>query len=731
MITEDLVSYIKSQLEKNVSKDIIFSELSGVGWRNSDIEEGFLSVEKTIIDPTPSVSTVDISTAKEETEKKVDLYREMPEENIVESPKAYVAPVVEGALFNNTSDATEKVEEKVKPAKIWTPTTVQAKVVEIEPVIEVKKPEPEPEPEQKQEQEKEEEIVFSKETTIEPYRLEVKAEEQEITTSQGEELLPSINKNRFEISTLDVPSKPRLINVKPETAPVVERKMSDMIQKNAMIASYSHDVQEVLAAKKEEEEIAVPRKKKSFIKIGIIIFVVSLIAGMIFAFVEGYIKIPWSNINLNIVKKDPKTIMLHTPLNISKLKSYKVETNISISSPSLSNITTGLSSGDAVTSKDRDFVSIKVSGSVNNVDSKQAHNYLLDFESSILENDIKSNLKYNGEDLYVSVPDLNTVLGDNAPDPATVSLKLNQIDLVVPEFSPEVQNKIKELDIYNIISGEIPLYVKNQVASILEEFISKLEYVKKEDEKIRGVDTYHYQLISDHASTKKLLTDLSNLFIIKITQEQRKNLDEAIGASSVGSFDVWIGQNNDNLYQIKFTLNTPLSRVLNLNDSGIADNEVKLDWTTTFYDIDTPNDITLPNTEVNMDEFIKNIKNKKIKNIISSFKPETIMFKNAVGSFGSKSNPTGSCINPNPGSIFSPKGHVKGADGSVSSISATMNSLLSVTNGALSCYSTSKAWALSAPLFTTTDGLTSNFYCADSTGSVTTLQAPITGPVCK
>jgi hypothetical protein len=63
---------------------------------------------------------------------------------------------------------------------------------------------------------------------------------------------------------------------------------------------------------------------------------------MIFSFVEGYIKIPWLNINLNIVKKDPKIIMLHAPLNISKLKSEYGWTENHITSNSTSTSTTAI-----------------------------------------------------------------------------------------------------------------------------------------------------------------------------------------------------------------------------------------------------------------------------------------------------------------------------------------------------------------------------------------------------
>jgi hypothetical protein len=132
-----------------------------------------------------------------------------------------------------------------------------------------------------------------------------------------------------------------------------------------------------------------------------------------------------------------------------------------------------------------------------------------------------------------------------------------------------------------------------------------------------------------------------------------------------------------------------------------------------------------------MDDFVKNIKDLKIKNIISSFHSSAKAFHNALGNYGFRLNPIGSCANPNPGSLFSPQGHAKGADSAISSISNSMNSLLLATNGTGSCYSNSSAWALSAPLFASTDPLVPNYYCADSVGNLEIMTSPITGPVCK
>jgi hypothetical protein len=762
MITSDLIAYIKSQLNKNISKDSIISELSKVGWYIEDIQEGILSVEAEMEVQSKVETFANNSVFKNpsnnQTENKskedIDPYREIPiiADPSLDKTNEYDTPII------NTID-------KIEPMKIWAPISIKPKVVEIkeEPVakkseeliianttnLEVFSPELDrgESPlgksiisDNPQVSVKEEDIEFLAHSNLgaydlqsqteqsktispmfEPSKIEVKPEK----TPEADSFMPIINKSPFSDSHITSSLPPKKIqNIKPS---VVVNSMSDIVPKSAMISSYSQDI---LSAKKDEEIIPTT-KKNSFIKWGVIIFIVSLICGMVFAFIEGSLKIPWLNVNFSVVKKDPKIIMINIPSNISKLNSYKVDTEISISSPSLSSITTGLSSGEAVNSKDTDSISIKTKGMANQTDGKINFDYDIDLKSSILKNDINTNLKYDGTYLYMDIPDLTQVLGKNSPSETTVSSTPKQIGLIVSEFSPEVQDIIKKIDIYNILSGDVPLYVKTSLANILKEFINTLEYTEKGIENIGGVDTYHYEMTASRESTKKLLVSFVNLFTKNISDEQKKNLDEALGASSVSSFEVWIGKDDDSLYQIKFTLNAPLSRVLGLNDSGIAGNEVKLDWVTKFYDLNVTNNIEITKAQVDMEGFINKIRDIKIKNIISSFKPQANSLRNSIGTFGVRSNPSGNCINPNPGSLFSPSGHPKGADSAISSISNSMTSILTSTNGLGSCYSTSQAWALSVPLFATSESLAPSFYCADSTGNVSTILNPITGTVCK
>ena len=797
MITPDLIEYIKSQLNKNILKDLIVSRLLQAGWHQEDIDEGFLSIKSTfkeIEKPIVAPIEVDVSVDK----KEINLTKEEPVE-VLEKPTVIVEEVKNVIdPYRELLDGSEPIVEKtviknLAPAssldmlKIWVPTAVKPKILEalkeIKPGSSASIPVTPKEVEIEYiSNELEKSIVSSSainQTNIEPYKIEVGKDESKnepvstielnlnkIEVSKPEEVkvldfsaplnilspsnvnspvidkpeeklmansfIPIINKNQFSNPVTQILTEPQKI---PINKPSISRAgMSDILPRNAMISSYSQD----LLSSNKEKEVVVPHvHKNSFFKFIIILFAVSLISGMIFAFVEGYLKIPGSNLSFSVVKKDPKTIIMNAPTSISKLKSYKVETNINISSPSLSNISIGLSSGKAVNSEDRDSVSIIAKGVASHESGKLLFDYDIDLNSSVLKSDIVSNWKFNGTDLSVSVPDLSQIFKKDSPLPTTLIMKPNDIGLIVDVLSPSLQNLIKKIDIYNILSNDVPLYVKNEMALILKEFIGSLNYNEKGEEVIHSVETYHYEMSADRQSTKKLLSSLMDLFIMELPVDQKKNLDEVLGASSFSSFDVWVGKNDNNIYQIKFTLNAPLSTVLGLNDSGIAGNEVKLDLTTTYYDLDVENKIVMPDKQISMQDYLKNIRDIKIKNIISTFKPGASSLRNAIGSYGTRSNPNGSCTNPNPGSLFSPQGHSKSADGAISTISSSMIALLSETNGAGSCYSTPGAWALSAPLATSSDAIVPSpsdknyFYCTDSIGNITTLPSTITGTACK
>ena len=92
MINSDLISYIKKQIDNNLSKDLIISKLIGVGWHREDIDEGFSTIEREqASEPKPKISTPNYS------KDFFDKYREpvATENNVVDLDAIAETPIEE------------------------------------------------------------------------------------------------------------------------------------------------------------------------------------------------------------------------------------------------------------------------------------------------------------------------------------------------------------------------------------------------------------------------------------------------------------------------------------------------------------------------------------------------------------------------------------------------------------------------------------------------------------
>jgi len=198
-----------------------------------------------------------------------------------------------------------------------------------------------------------------------------------------------------------------------------------------------------------------------------------------------------------------------------------------------------------------------------------------------------------------------------------------------------------------------------------------------------------------------------------------------LGSLSINSFEVWIGKNDNNIYQYKIELKVPLSKVLAFEDSSLGNSEVLIDWTTTYYDFNISNEIILPQDFYSLDYFGKSFRNIKLKNEISELSSLFKTYSNATGNFGKISN-KGNCINPTSGSIFSPTGHTKNASLVVGDIALKMNDILNRTNSIGFCYSDSKSWAVSVPL----ESEFQSYFCLDNTGVSNILTTELNSTKC-
>lgn len=689
MTTEDLISYIKKQISNNVPRELIISRLIQVGWRTEDINEGFAVVDKMESD-------------------KIEAQKEPKKDDVFSSVGIEIEESLNGKeeLIPNLISKTEA-----------TPTFT------ISPTSEIKIPE--------KYQQKEENIpeIKSAETPIqEKPKPELVVEPVSMPISQNE------------TSDIEQPMPTEI-----PAFNIVEDKKSYQIKdlpKIAMISSYSRDVESMqsfdgMRIPKEEKKttdsnLTTKRHSNKWI---LFVVLIIILLGVAFVFANNSFNI--RDISFSLIKKDPRALLLDNSSTLSSLKSYKTKTSVEISMPSFANISAGLVSGEAVISDDKDTLSIDTIGLINkNTNALMSDNFIT-IKSSILDNYITTDVKNNGTSLFISIPDLSQIMGDNAPEPIVVRVNEDQASMISSILPNEIQDKFTKVNLYRILSRSISSFLDNDTLDIYNQFINDAVVTEKGEENIEGVNTYHYVINTDKQLSKKLLNKVFENFTYNLSDEDRINISEITGSTNISSFEVWVGKNDNNIYQYRVVLAVPLSKVLNFEDKSIGDNMVNVDWTTTYYDFDVTNNIFMPEQFVVIDKFTKIMSEVQMKDDVSSFRQFATNMKNAEGSYGTKANGSGSCTSPTSGSLFSPTGHEKSALESVSSISLLLNKILEKTYGTATCYSTPSAWSLSVPIsdnydpFSPTAGEYQSYFCIDSTGAAKDLSTLPTSVVCK
>jgi len=678
MITSDLISYIKKQINNNKSKDLIVSKLLIAGWHQDDIQEGFLSVENQL----------------------------RQQETVVEKEKENLNLEVFNAELPVGQIPKIEVVEKTEP-KVWTPMKAPIKektIVENVDLIPNLIPK----------------------VTVLPVNA---VQQQKIQT---QEPIKEQTEARFQVSDIKLTpapiSNPTITQTPTAETGEYKKYLIRDLPREAMISSFESDS---LTASIEKKEVAQKNKTKSLKWLIPSIFIIGLLAVYFFAF--DYIK----NIKIPFIVKDAKTVLLNNSKSLSQLKSYKTETSILVSSPSFSNISLGLLSGEAVSSIDKDSFSITTKGLINKSDEGLISEDQITIKSSLLSEPINSSIKNDGTNLFISFSDFAEILKtDSLPD-TLVKLDQSQFDLISSIFPNEVGSQLKKFNIYNILSSGIPSFINNETLGAYDDFVNNVDIIRKGEEEIKGIMTYRYIITPDRDLSKKLLSQIAENFVLNLSNEDQNKLSEILGSTTMASFEVWVGQGDNNIYQYNVILDIPLSKIIGFDDKSIGDHKMNINWKTTYYDFNINNEISTPTLSLSAVDFSKEVKEINLKNDVSSFKKLAEDLFKSEKHFGGVSNPIGSCMNPNAGSLFSPIGHTKNSTQVVSDISILLNKVMGETNGAGLCYSTSKAWSFSIPIsdnydpFSATAGEYKSYYCIDSTGEMKDLINPPTGVICE
>lgn len=767
MTTSELISYIKKQINNNISKDLIILKLTSAGWHKDDIDEGFLKVEQQLglginpieieIEKAKDVTDLSTEEPKKENNNLEVFNTELSSVNITDQAslkkedletktaeiKDYKDQTPNLEVFNKELSAGEILLNKivvVETPKIWVPQNTPIKVVpnissdildldkKIEPVKPLGK----------------ETLVPKKEEDKEDYFSNREDPDKKLDTinpkyfNKNEELIPNlIPKIKVDslspINTQNL-TKQEVPNIS-TVAPVLETQnepaknyIMENLPQRAMLSSYESDLLSVNKTREEFSRQKVGNKNKKWL---IVVGILLVIALFIFLFMKGFIN--FEKIKNLIVKEDPKVILLNNSKVLSSLKSYKTETNLEISSPSFASISAGLTSGEAVVSDDKDSISIKTLGIINQENGDLLTDDSVEIKSSILKDSVTLNIKEDKTGLFILFSDISQIIEDSLPKQTIVKINKDQFGLLPPLFSPENEERLSKVNLYNVLSKWMPSFINNDTLGVYDEFINNVEIIKKGQEDIKGIATYHYSVSPDRQLSKKLLNKISDNFVLNLSNDDQDRLSEILGSVVIRSFEVWVGKGDNNIYQYNVILDIPVSKIIDFQDKSIGDNLVTISWKTTYYDFDVLNKIVIPQTSTPIIDFVNEINEKKIKKEVDSFKQIAVSLSNAEGFFGSKSNTGGSCMNPTLGTLFSPLGHTKGSTAAVSSISELLNNIMTTTNGAGFCYSTPKAWSFTVPIsdnYFNAEGQ-KYFYCVDNTGAKLELINPPTGVVCK
>ncbi len=686
MITDQLVSYIESQLKKNLPKEIITSRLLQAGWHPLDIEEGFLAIASSGVPspvPSPVIST---TTTESKNEVKVDPYRELPNGN---SPQTNTSP------------------------KVWIPRSVApTEEITVQPT-QVKPASPSP-------------IVAETDRTqkfqskVYVYVIPTKDDKAQ-TAAQviKDDLFPALSPKEIVSPLPEQLPKHDGQSVSGVAPTNQEQKPIPVTQQNVHQYVSPTQINNILPVDAQISSSSSPRR---FGKIASVVLLILVLFGLVFSIKSGYIKIP----SFSFVKKDPKAVILSLGSSLKKYDAYSADTKIVISSPLLTDITTGILSGEAVSSTERDFISFSIKSTIDNRQSLLA-SHAVTIQSSLLTQALLVSVVRMSDITTIRIPDLESIFQSSAPPASLVSINDNDLPRVIDELPFSMKIFIKNSDTAHLFSKGISPYIKTESRNTLKELVSSLSINQKSDEVIHDVKTHHYNINVDRPTVKRFLSELIRISGFSFDENNKSRVDEAIGSLGVDSFEVWIGDGDNILHQYKLSLSLPLSKVIGFDDNGIAGNEVHIDITGSFYDFDIPHVIELPQNATNFSQFVNTIRDFKIKNTLSSFTSQAKGLQKIEGRYGRVPNGTGSCLSPVSGSLFSPTGHADKAHAQVALIAGAMNTLLSSTTHAPVCYSTASAWLVAAPLSSDS----SLIFCADSTGANKTLSLMPRGTTCK
>lgn len=481
---------------------------------------------------------------------------------------------------------------------------------------------------------------------------------------------------------------------KPQQTPVANVMSTGPLPQGAVTSSYRKDYQNI-------ESVSGGHKSHwgRFFFILFLIIVLGL-GGVVFANIKGYISLPF---DIPFLKPNPDQIMSKVKMGLSNLETFHVDTKAMIK---VSGESTRQPFTDELLMSDNS--SDEISGSVemeiktdydlrDKNNSKFSSNLefslsLLDFFKISLDTDVIA----VGEILYFKLPQ-NLVQNIFEGEKGIEWVSLSKADLDNKELYTTIESQ--EYDSQKL----------EEIAQILtdSEFVSSVEYIGMQKVNNENLRQYNITIAKENlrAVFNKLILAIDDPSFEGANKEIREMLD------SISDIDlkIWVAKGD---VLRKFEASTQM----NYASDGITTKvEISVESTISKINESLP-EIVVPSpvhsiTEI-LQEAQKNGSDTEVKSYLSNARVEAELFHEDSNSYG-VANTKGSCTSPVKGSMFS----------SISSLTP----LIENENISTNCYSTSKAYAISA----TMPSDPSMIWCIDSSGFVGEITNPLKGTVCK
>lgn len=659
MVTPELAEFIRIELERNISPEVISEKLISAGWTASDIAEALTQAKVPVVSK-PTTTTSPQAVIEKPKTQTFDPYKE----SVNTEPTVAKAP---------TSTFTYKVP-KTKPI-----TVIQTKPeirTEIKPVA-----------------------VPEADLPLMP-KLKVKP--------LGE----------MQNQLTNIPIQPIKYQTPPPTLEQYQNKLEQIVIP-AAVGAVAPSVTKAIPYQKPHHFL------HTFL---VIIFIIFILGAGVFSYTKGYIKLPFE---VSFLKKDPHQILANIPSAMDSQTSFKADLEVKATFPKLTRIIDMLSNWGETPSTDTDSVNIHSTlAYIKDGANLKKTDVTFNGTSTTLNTPINFNLRTQNDVAYVQLLSGQSLLPDGIVIPSDwISLNKSDIDSVYVlakgnyHSIPSIENKDAILHFISSINwGEAFKFIPVGSGTIIKD---------NQNEKIAGVDTYHYSISVDGKMMKDFVHSLTLSYGFKISDSDWVKVDQIISSVSVNTFDVWVGVNDNLLYKTNIVLTVPLSKVLSFEDKNLSEHNLKLEFVNNYHDFNLPITINVPEVSLPViqveDTINKSMKDAAIKNTIQMLAQSFSDLHTKEGSYGFKSNTLGSCANPTVGSLFSPTGQFKSAAEPVATIAKNIIDFMALSNNQALCYSTPYLWAISVPKVSDP----TKYICADNSGVLIETSNLLSGVACK